>query len=254
MSFMPGSMADGGHRGKAWMRSHEIERIDIVKTVTGVSGDSVMFSVPTMAVMGKKHEVATITFPTPLMGRYNLTNDVGYMSVKGVKSADIAIRPFNNATLNVAGASAVMSMKDIKVLLKKGDLFIFEYSKLGVYLPDGTAKVYKLEKPVKVTYMKDRHILVVDSYSSLTKAMMSDMTSAATFPANAAPVYIKDIISAEMSGDMTRVCYTPPTASAMPAPTVAPTVTPTPTAVPTASPTAVPTVSPTVVPTATPAP
>jgi hypothetical protein len=228
------------------MKSHHIERIDMVKTVTGQSGDSVTFDVPSMAIKGKEGEVATITFLTPLKGSYNKSYDMGYISTSGGKSSDIAVRPYDNATLNVSGASAVVTMKGIKTLLKEENYFVCDVSQLGVYMPDGTAKTYKLEKPVKVTYSKDRKMVVVDSYPSLSKEMMRDYTAGATFPSGTPPIKVKDIASAEMSGEVHRIGYTPPTASARP--TVMPTATPT------ATPTVVPTATPTVIPTATPTP
>ncbi len=126
VALLPGAMADGGrYHGKEWMKSHHVERIDMVKTVTGQSGDSVTFEIPTMAIKGKEGEVATITFMTPLVGSYNKSYDMGYISTKGGKSSDIAVRPYDNATLNVSGASVVVSMKDIKTLLKEEDYKIF---------------------------------------------------------------------------------------------------------------------------------
>jgi hypothetical protein len=229
------------------MKSKHIERIDMVKTVTGQSGDSVMFNVPTMAIKGKEGEVATITFMTPLTGSYNKSYDMGYISTREGKSSDIAVRPYDNATLNVAGGSVVVSMKDIKTILKEEDYVICEVGEIGVYMPDGTAKLYKLEKPVKVTYSKDRMMVVIDSYPSLSSEMMRDYKAGMTFPSGTPPIKIKDIASAEMSGKVHRIGYTPPSASARPTatPTAIPTATPTPTVTPTMTPTATPTVIPT---------
>lgn len=233
VAFIPGAMADdAGHGARGWMKSHEIERIDIVKTVTGQSDNSVMFDVPSMALMGKEGDVASVKFTTPLKGKYNATYDMGYISMMGAKSSDISVRPFDNATLNVAGASVVMTIKDIKVLLKQEDLHVFEFSKLCVYMPDGTGKEYKLDKPAKVIYSKDRKMLVVDAYPSLTNTMKSDYKVGAMFPADAPPIKVKDIASAEMAGEVIRIGYTPPMAK------------PLPTAVPTATPTATPTTLP----------
>lgn len=243
LALVPGAMAHGEYRAHDWMKSHEIERIDIVKTVTGTSGNSVTFDVPGMAVKGKEGEVASFTFPTPLDGRYNTTAGMGFISTKNSKTSDIAIRPYANATLNVAGASAVMSMKGIKVLLKEDDYFIFEFHKLGLYLPNGKGMEFKLEKPVKVIYSKDRKMLVIDAYPELTDSMSGTYTGA-TFPASAQPVLIKDIASAEMSGEPMRAGHMLPTATAivtpMPSatatPTEMPTATPTPTEIPPPSP------------------
>ena len=249
LSLLPGAMADeGGHRAMGWMKSHEIERIDMVKTVTGQSGDMMSFTVPSMAVKGKEGEVATIKPLTPLSGSYNTSYDMGYISTKGLKSADIALRPYKNATLDVSGGTLVMSMKDIHVLLKDKDYFIFKFHKLGIYLPDGTGKEYKLEKPVHVIYSKDRKMLVIDAYPALSRTLKSEITGGATFPAGTAPVMVSDIAKAEMSGEATWIGAEPHM------PSHAPTGTPTaiPTAMPTATPTAMPTATPTAMPTATP--
>ncbi len=241
LSFLPGAMAHGeGHRAMGWMKSHEIQQIDMVKTVTGQSGDSMTFTVPSIAVKGKEGEVATIKPLTPLMGSYNTSYDMGYISTKGLKSADIALRPYKNATLDVSGGTLVMSMKDIHVLLKDKDYFIFKFHKLGIYLPDGTGKEYMLEKPVHVIYSKDRKMLVIDAYPALSRALKSEVAGGATFPAGTTPVLVSDIAKAEMSEEATWIGAEPHMPSHMP--------TATPTVMPTATPTAVPTATPTPVP------
>ena len=91
---MAGAIGDGGkYSAKEWMKSHEIERIDIVKTVDSMGDTGVTFTVPDLSVKGKSGEVATITFVNPLDGNYNTTNDMGFISTAGMKSSDIAIRP-----------------------------------------------------------------------------------------------------------------------------------------------------------------
>ena len=168
------------------------------------------------------------------MGSYNASYDMGYISTKGMKSADIALRPYKNATLDVSGGSLVVSMKDIHVILKDKDYFIFKFHKLGIYLPDGTGKEYKLEKPVHVIYTKDRKMVVIDAYPALTSTLKGDITSSTTFPAGTSPVLISDIAKAEMSGETTWVgseSHTPahmPTATPTAQPTATPTATPTP--------------------------
>lgn len=237
VSLAPGAMAHGEYRAHDWMKSHDIECIDIVKTVTGTSGDRVTFNVPSMAIKGKEGEVASFSFPTPLDGSYNTTAGMGFISTRNGKTSDVAIRPYVNATLNVAGASAVMSMKGIKVLLKEDDYFIFEFHKLGLYMPDGTGMEYKLEKPVKVIYSKDRKMLVIDAYPELTNSM-SGIYTGAKFPADAPPMLVKDIANAEMSGESMWAGHMRPTATAtaMPTSTVTPTATPVPTVTPTVTP------------------
>lgn len=233
---------------------HEIERIDIVKTFTGIQNNTLMFQVPAMAIMGKDDGVASVTFATPLKGGYDLTIDAGFMSLMGADTADIALRPMSNATLNVAGASLVTTLLDVNVLQKDKDMVTMEYRKLGIYRPDGSGFMFKLDKPVKAIYVKDRKMLMVDAYPSLTITLGYYLTDA-MFPADAPPVLISDIKKAEWSHGIATIGTAPRsrmTEPATPVPSPAPTATPTPT--PTATPTPVPTgaPAPTPLPTSTP--
>jgi hypothetical protein len=237
---------------------HEIERIDIVKTFTGMQNNTLMFQVPAMAIQGKEDDgVASVTFATPLRGGYDMAVDAGFMSLRGADTADITVRPMSEATLNVAGASMVTTLMDVKVLSKDRDATMMEYHKIGLYRPDGQGFLFKLDKPVKAIYMKDRKILMVDAYPSLTLTLGYYMTDA-MFPADMPPMKIADIKSAEKMHGMATIGTAPnprqagpvPTATPMPSP--APTVTPTP--MPTATPSPVPTGAPSPTPTPTPAP
>lgn len=258
-ALMPGALSDKGSMERGWSKSgHEIKSIDMVKTVTGMTGDTVSFQVPTVAITGKEGKVATMTFPTPLAGEYNMKYGGGYISMQGARSADIAVRPINNATLNIAGASMVVSMKGIKVLSDDRDSFSFEYRKMGIVLPDGTAKEYYLDKPVKVTYSKDRRMVLIDAYPSIGDITSYAYTNNAKFPDGVPPIGIQEMRNAEMVGRVQTIGTAPilrpaatgtPTATATPVPTevptatpiASPTVTPVPTEVPTATPEATPT-------------
>lgn len=258
-ALVPGALSDKSYMEKGWSKSgHEIKSVDMVKTVTGMTGDTVSFEVPTVAITGKEGKVATMTFPTPLTGAYNLRYGGGYISMQGARSADIAVRPISNATMNIAGASMVASMKDIKVLSDDRDSFSFEYRKMGLVLPDGTAREYYLDKPVKVTYSKDRRMVLIDAYPSIGDITAYAYTNNARFPGDTAPIGIQEMRNAEMIGRVETIGTAPilrpeatatPTATATPVPTevptatpiVSPTVTPVPTEVPTATPEATPT-------------
>ena len=230
---------------KPGMKSHHIHDIYLVKNITGRNGTNVMFQVPTIAITSKDGMAATIDFPTPLKGGYNAKHGMGYMSAN-LSSADISIRPMKNASIDVAGASMVMTMMDVNVILDSNDFFIYEYSKIGILLPDGTAKVYRLDKPVKVMYNKDWKVLTIEAYQSIGDTLKYAFTNGATFPADAQPMNIADIKRAEFSSGRIQSIGTAPILRS------AATATPTPTKVPTPTPTATPT--PTEVPTPTPIP
>jgi hypothetical protein len=106
---------------------HEIERIDIVKTFTGMQNNALMFQVPAMAIQGKEDDgVASVAFATPLRGGYNLAADAGFVSLRGADRADITVRPKSEATLNVAGASMVTTLMDVKVLSSDREAKVLE--------------------------------------------------------------------------------------------------------------------------------
>ncbi|HMK45926.1 MAG TPA: hypothetical protein VK436_04820 [Methanocella sp.] len=225
--------------GKTEMRSH-IHDIYLVKNITGRNSTNIMFQIPTIAITGRDGKAATINFPTPLKGGYNTKRGVGYISAN-LSSADITIRPMKNANINVAGASMVMTMMDVNVILDSNDFFIYEYSKIGMLLPDGTAKIYRLDKPVKVMYNKDWKVLTIEAYQSIGDTLNYAFTNAATFPNDAPPMNLKDINRAEFStGRIQSIGTAPilrPMATATPAPTPTPTEAPTPTPTPTEVPT-----------------
>lgn len=224
-------MGEGAGKGM-----HEIERIDIVKTFTGMQNNTLLFQVPAMAIQGKEDDgVASVTFSTPLRGGYDLAVDAGFMSLRGADTADIMVRPMSNATLNVAGASMVTTLMDVKVLSKDRDATMLEYHKIGLYRPDGQGFLFKLDKPVKAIYLKDRKILMVDAYPSMTLTLGYYLTDA-MFPADMPPVKIADIASAERMHGMATIGTAPNPRLAGPVPTATPMPTPMPSPVPTGAP------------------
>ncbi len=225
IAVIPGAMADEGRGSgdRGWGRFHEIERIDVVKVVTGKSDNTVTSQVTSLAITGKEGKAAVITFPTPLPVYYNTTYAMGYASTRGMDTADIAVRPIDNATLSVAGASLVATIWDVKVILDDKDYLIFEYRKLGIYLPDGTGHVFKLDRPVKVLYNKGRKSMTVDAYPAVAE-IIGSYVGTATFPSGAPPVKLGDIARAEWSGGIRTIGTAPlaPSPSPTPSPTPSP--------------------------------
>ncbi|WP_048198189.1 hypothetical protein [Methanocella arvoryzae] len=264
-ALMPGALSDGGYgkdddsckdsycKKESFKGHHHIKSIDMVKTVTSVRDNTVFFQVPSVAITTKDGKVSTVTFPTPLTGAFNLRGGMGFISAGGAKSADVAIRPLDTATLNISGTSMVMTMKDIRVLMhdKEKDKFMFEYNKVAVLLPDGTEKVYCLDRPVQVAYSKERKLVMIDAYPAYGDILAYAFTNMGKFPDDQPPLNIKDMRAAESTGRVQSIGTAPilrPAATAVP--TASPTTTPTPTPEPTEMPT--PTPVPTEIPTATP--
>ncbi|WP_424358996.1 hypothetical protein [Methanocella sp. MCL-LM] len=274
-AMMPGALSDGGY-GKDYSECkdsyckmgsskahYDIKSVDMVKTVTGVRDNTVFFQVPSVAITTKEGKVSTVTFPTPLTGAFNLRQGMGFLSMGGARSADVAIRPLSTATLNISGSSMVMSMKDIKVITDDKDKFAFEYHKIGLVLPDGTAKVYCLDKPVQVAYSKDRKAAMIDAYPAYGDILAYAYTNMNRFSDTQQPLSIKELRTAETTGRVQSIGTAPvlrapptpiPTASPTTTPIATPIVTPTPEVSPTpiVTPIVTPVVSPTPIPTEVP--
>ncbi len=210
----PGAKCDGH-----MMHHKMIERIDIPVTVTGASNDSSTYTINAMAIKGMKDKVMVVTLDKPLAGAYNATSDMGYMYTGDRAGMNIRVDTIANSTIPVAGTSGIMSIVDPQIEYKGKDYTIVEFRKLAIYLPDGTAKTYIFEKPIKMLKSKDRKMAITDAYPAYTKEMTKAFQGGATFPAEAAPVALKDIITAERSANPELVRDTRPQAAAPPQPT-----------------------------------
>lgn len=164
--------------------------------MTGLSSDSLSFNVLNTVVKTKDGSVMTKDYSPPIPVQYFYANDtikygekgpVGYEEFQGFARKD-----YNTATINVAGASAVIAGKDIVVSPKDGGIE-FQIRGFYAYMPDGTVKSYKLTTPVKSVMGMDRQPMTVAVTPELRAAMLDAFKGGAKFPANAAPVKIKDI-------------------------------------------------------------
>jgi len=209
-----GDSEDGG-----WHHGHMagmVKRVDIPIAVTGTSDNSATFTVQGMAIEGKKGKVMVVTLDQPLTGKYNMTSDMAYISTgnmgKGMGGMNIRVDAANNSAIPVAGASAVLGLGGIHTEYMGKDYTIATFGKLSVYLPDGTARMYDLEKPVKVIKSKERKMVIWDAYPAFTKALADAMKGGATFPADAAPLKLTDYAASVMSGMPQRIGDTKPMA------------------------------------------
>jgi hypothetical protein len=132
----------------------------------------------------------------PKSGTYYFANDTAVIPF-GNKTNKTRAKPvkgdYSNATINVAGASAVVAMKNVTMTGKgKGSLEI-QFTDMGVYLPNGTVKTYKLSAPAKVMKSADSSSMMIVGNPSVRAALQGALMSGATFPANAKPVMLKDV-------------------------------------------------------------
>jgi hypothetical protein len=200
-----GDRSYGGHK-----MGHVLQRIDVPIAITGTKGDTSTFMIKDMGIQGKEDKAAVMTFDTPLNGACNASSDMAYISTKNAKQMNLKIASVNESSLGVAGASAIMSMKDIKVLYKGKDYTLMEFGNLSMHMPDGTVKSYSLEKPVKLLYSQDRDMLVMDAYPDVTKVLKESLVTGKTYPADAPPISLKSLIDSEAGSSTSVIGYAKP--------------------------------------------
>jgi hypothetical protein len=165
-----------------------------------MSGGNVTYSVPYGAKvyqMDDKAIGAVATYNKPLMGMCNVTTGIGMISFDNALPATATIDYANNTAIPVAGANAVVALQDFKMLgagKGKGD-YDFQFGTVTVYLPDGTAKTMKLDKPVKMSMSMDKMKLMITGNPTMANMMAGLLKSGATFPAGATPVKVSDILA-----------------------------------------------------------
>jgi hypothetical protein len=164
--------------------------------VTGRSSDSLTINVLNTVIKNKDGSILTkdLTPPTTIQYfyandtmKYGTENRMTLGELQGFTRTD-----YNAATINVAGASAVMAAKNISMSPKDGGMEL-QITGFSVYLPDGTAKTYKFDTPLKAVISQDGKIMPTTGNQQIRTALQDIFKGDAKFPANAAPVKIKDI-------------------------------------------------------------
>jgi hypothetical protein len=199
LALSAGAVAQGQSQMSAKTENVDPKNIDTFYhaiAVTGASGDALSFNVLNTVVKTKDGSVLTKDYTPPIQVQYFYANDTLKYSDKalsGYEEFQGYIRTnYNAATINVAGASAVMAGKDITVSPKDSGIE-FDIGSFALYMPDGTARSYKLQPPVKSVMATGKGPMTVAVTPQVKAAMMDALKSGAKFPANAAPVKIKDI-------------------------------------------------------------
>lgn len=164
--------------------------------VTGMSSDSLTFNVLNTVLKGKDGSVLSKTLTPPTSVQYFYANDtIKYGAENRTALAELqgyARTDYNTATIDVAGASAVMAVKNMAMSPKDGGVE-FQVTGFSLYLPDGTAKSYKLDTPIKAVITKDQKIMTAKGNPQFRADLQDASKGGAKFSANAAPVKIKDI-------------------------------------------------------------
>ncbi len=184
-------------KGKYDRMGKEPKDVYMTIAVDGMTDNTATFSVMNMAMKGKEDKAVLIMPSAPLTGTYNMTNDMGYISTASFMPATMTIDTVNKTSVPVAGASAVMGMHDMKVMVKDKDYKVFKFGEVSFLTPNGTAKTYKLDKPVRVIYSEDRKMVVMDAYPSFTQRMSEAFGAGDKFPADAMPMPITSLTKAK---------------------------------------------------------
>lgn len=167
-----------------------------VVKVTGVSENAMSFDILGTSLKGKDGRVAIMAMDTPRSGTYYFSNHtavIPFVNKTDKKRQRPVMVDYRNATIDVAGASAVIAMKNLTMTGKGRGDFGMQFTSLGVYLPNGTALTYPLSGPARVTRSADNSSMLIVDGPSMTAAMQGTMAGGATFPADAPPVMLKTV-------------------------------------------------------------
>jgi hypothetical protein len=167
-----------------------------------MTGGDVTYSVPYGAKVYQMdgNEIAAVaTYNKPLRGICNLTTGMGMISMADALPATATIDYANKTSIPVAGANAVVALQDFKMTgVGKGkSTYDVQFGAVTVYLPNGTAKTMKLDKPVKMSMSLDKMKMTIAGNPTMANMMATLLKSGAKFAAGAPPVKVNDILAAK---------------------------------------------------------
>jgi len=194
----PGALSQGMHHGNNTTKAMNIDKMYSAIKVTGMTNSSATYDIMNAEIKTKEGKVLTMDFAKPVSGQYFFSNDTAYITIgnkTGEKHQKPVMGDYSNATIKVAGASAIMVKKNVTVVKHDKSGFEMQFTGISVYLPDGTVKSYTLSKPVTVTGSKDSKVMKVIGSPELKADIQDALKGGGTFSANAAPVSLKTIDS-----------------------------------------------------------
>lgn len=194
--FAPGVLSQGMHHNNATKTWNIDETYSAIK-VTSMTSNSATFDVLNSVMKMKDGKVKTMDFAKPIPVQYFFANDTAVINMgnKTMMHPKPVKGDYSNATINVAGASAVMVKKNITMLKHDNTSCVMQFTGISVYRPDGTVKSYTLSKPVTVTMSRATKTATVTGSPELRADIQDALKGGGTFPANAAPVLLKTIDS-----------------------------------------------------------
>lgn len=173
--------------------------------VTGVNDQSATYQVLSTAFKTKDNKAAVKNLKKPMSAQYFFANKTVFISWdkmcnktgnKTWKHHKHTLVDYNNATINVAGASAIIAKKNVTVLKHDNTSTEIQFTGMSVYLPDGTTKSYTFATPVKVAFSrKDKKAIVTgdQAFNADIRDGLKALSGGAKFPANAAPIPLSKI-------------------------------------------------------------
>ncbi|OPY27560.1 MAG: hypothetical protein A4E28_01978 [Methanocella sp. PtaU1.Bin125] len=197
--IIPVALSQGpgpGMKGRRGGPALDVDTIYNVIGVTGATDTSVSFDILGSAIKGKDGRVIFMNETLTRSGTYYFANDtavIPFLNRTPGERPRPVIGNYDNASVNVAGASAVVTMKNLTMTRYGRGEHEAQFTGLGVYLPDGTAKSYTLTTPARITRSPDNRSMMIAGSPSMRTALQDMVKSGARFPADAKPVMLKEI-------------------------------------------------------------
>ncbi|HEY3423021.1 MAG TPA: hypothetical protein VGK13_07650 [Methanocellaceae archaeon] len=204
-AIAPGAISQGAMHGNKTGKMMNIDESYAAIVVTGVSDQSATYQVLSMGFKTKDNKAMVKSLKKPMSAQYFFSNNTVFIAGdhmcnktgnKTWKHHDHKLVDYSNATINVAGASAVIAKKNVTVLKHDNTSTEMQFTGMSVYLPDGTTKSYMFATPVKVVFnKKDKKATITGdpAFNADIRDGLKALSGGKKFPANAAPVPLSKI-------------------------------------------------------------
>jgi hypothetical protein len=202
LALVPLAMSKGmnaqGWKGKG-ERLKNIDEVYESIAYMGTKDGVTTLNILNAAIKDKSGNVTMMNITKPIPVQFYSSNNTAVlpkMDKMVNKTAGKHKRPmrtdYNSATINPAGASGVVALKNINMLKVDNNTAEFQFTAVSVYLPDGTVKHYTFATPVKVVKSWKDRTAKIDN-PAVVADLQDALKGGAKFPANAAPVPLKTI-------------------------------------------------------------
>ncbi|MGA9139965.1 MAG: hypothetical protein WBZ29_07065 [Methanocella sp.] len=201
--IIPAAVSQGtDHRqkGRAGIAAWAPDEIYNIVSITGATDSSISFDILGSAIKGRDGKVVFMNESKKRSGTYYFANDtaiIPFVNKTDQKRQRPVIGNYSNASVDVAGASAVVAMKNVTMAGKRQGEPGARFTGLGVYMPGGKAKSYTLATPARITRSADNKSMVIVGNPSVRAALLDIQANGARFPSDAKPVMLKDIDAAK---------------------------------------------------------